>query len=541
MFSSHFLHGFTACLLTASLLITNVTLKAQAPVKQWDKTIGGNGAEFSYGLQPSRDGGYVTGGSSDSGIQGDKTQVSRGKLDYWLVKMDANGNKLWDKAYGGEQDDYMRVLLSTPDGGYLLGGFSYSSNTGEKSRASIGRGSDFWLVRVDANGNKLWDRTIGGTGEDQLYAMGAANDGGYLLGGLSSSDIGGDRTAPYKGSSYWVVRIDASGNKLWDKGFGGDGMNYIRVIQPTSDGGWLVGGESVYATSIPDKTDPPFGGSDIWLLRLDANGNKVWDKTFGGTNLDLLFGIQPTKDGNFLLSGFSTSGVSGNRTQASQGGGDYWVIKIDPTGNKLWDKAFGSSSEDASYSLVPTSDGNYLLGGHSSSPAAGDKSQASQGDYDYWVVKIDPEGNKLWDVSVGGSGRDLQTGLLPTSDGGFIVSGTSSSALSGDKTQSNWDGSSDYWLVKMVPVSTPSMCSVVQVYPNPANTHLTICLPASLPQADLSVVMFDAIGRTILRKPVLVSPQNIIELEVGQHAAGMYIVRLESPTTTLATQRVILQ
>lgn len=529
-------------LCTAGILFHSFHTQAQAPVKQWDKAFGGTGTEYSYSLQPSNDGGYIIGGYSDSGITGSRTQASRGDFDYWVVKMDANGTKLWDKAYGGTKGELMRAMLPTSDGGFLLGGYSYSDIGGEKTEANRG-GGDYWVVKIDANGNKLWDKTFGGVGEDQLFALQASTDGGYLLGGISQSGISGDKTQG-QGAGYWLVRIDANGNKLWDKAFGNNGINIAQVLYATDDGGWLVAGESTMTFNDPDRTAPLLGGSDIWLLKLDADGNKVWDKSYGGNSTDRPRALQPTKDGNFLLAGYSTSGISGTKTQASKGGPDYWILKIDPVGTILWDKTFGGDNLDYLYALQPTADGNYLLGGLSSSTSSGDKTQGNQGGYDYWVLKMDPNGNKLWDITVGGSADDYQFGLQPTSDAGFIVSGHSSSEISGDKTQA-MHGVSDYWLVKMAPaVTTPTRVAarqLIQIYPNPASSHLTLHLPATLPRVGLRVLLLDATGRTVFRQPLLMGSSTAAEVEVGKHAPGLYMLRLEGPTSILSTQRVFLQ
>jgi hypothetical protein len=222
----------------------------------------------------------------------------------------------------------------------------------------------------------------------------STSDGGYLLFGDSYSGAGGDKTQGNQGSSdYWAVKIDGNGNKVWDKTFGGTSHDYAESVVSTSDGGYLLVGYS-YSGAGGDKSQNSQGGYDYWAVKIDANGNKVWDKTFGGNGGDEAQSVVTTSDGGYLLVGYSASGAGGDKSQNSQGYTDYWAVKIDGNGNKVWDKTFGGTSHDYAQSVVSTSDGGYLLVGDSGSGAGGDKTQGNQGSDDYWAVKIDANGNK---------------------------------------------------------------------------------------------------------------------------------------------------
>ncbi|QHT68237.1 hypothetical protein GXP67_17105 [Rhodocytophaga rosea] len=186
----------------------------------------------------------------------------------------------------------------------------------------------------------------------------------------------------------------------------------------------------------------------IDLAQAQATPVKEWDKRFGGSNEDRAKKIIPTADGGFLVGGHSYSSISGDKTAANKGAIDYWVVKISSDGTKQWDKSFGGDGFDDLTSLIQTSDGGFLLAGHSDSGVGGDKSQASKGDSDYWIVKTTSDGTKQWDKSFGGDGFDDLTSLIQTSDGGFLVGGHSYSGISGDKTAAN-KGADDYWIVKI--------------------------------------------------------------------------------------------
>ena len=378
---------YRAYALSFLLFICFTHTHAQSLVKLWDKRFGGSNDEYLNLMTPTADGGYLLGGESVSGADGDKTEASRGNYDCWVVKIDANGSKQWDKRFGGSSDDILRAITPTADGGYLLGATSASGADGDKTEA--GRGNwDYWVVKIDANGTKQWDKRFGGSSADYLNAMTPTADGGYLLGGESFSGAGDDKSEVSRGDfDYWVVKIAADGSKQWDKRFGGSSYDEIRSMTPTADGGYLLAGYS-FSQAGGDKTEANRGIIDYWVVKIAANGSKQWDKRFGGSSDDVLRSMTPTADGGYLLGGVSFSGADGDKTEASRGGYDYWVVKIDGNGSKQWDKRFGGTTDDYLYALTPTADGGYLLGGYSYSGADGDKTEASRGNADYWVVKI---------------------------------------------------------------------------------------------------------------------------------------------------------
>jgi hypothetical protein len=297
-------------------------------VKQWDSRFGGSDNEALFDIRQTSDGGYIMGGPSLSGISGDKTQANLGLRDYWVVKTDANGVKQWDATFGGTQDDDLKSLRETPDGGYILGGSSHSGLSGDKSSASQG-GDDYWIIKIDANGVKQWDLSFGGPGDDDLKAVLPAPDGGYIVGGSSLSDVGGDKSQSTQGNEdYWIIKTDANGVKQWDVRFGGSENDFLKSIQLTADGGYIAGGYSASGIS-GDKSQASQGESDYWLVKINANGEKLWDLSFGGDGDDDLKSVEQTADGGYILGGKSTSGLGGDKTQDCQGEEDYWMIKTD--------------------------------------------------------------------------------------------------------------------------------------------------------------------------------------------------------------------
>ncbi|HUM51081.1 MAG TPA: T9SS type A sorting domain-containing protein, partial [Chitinophagales bacterium] len=368
-------------------------------IKKWDSIYGGTSFESLRKIIPTSDGGYLLGGYSESNANGNKTRNSFGVDDYWIVKIDANGTKQWDSIYGGASDDMLTTIISTNDGGYLLGGISESNASGNKTRNTFGD-QDYWLVKINANGTKQWDSIFGGTSIDQMFAITSTSDGGYLLGGPSFSPASGNKTRnAFGGSDYWVIKIDANGTKQWDSIYGGTTNDNMYVLNTTNDGGFLLGGGSLSGVG-GNKTTGLFGIVDCWLVKIDANGIKQWDRTFGGTGADAIISLTPTNDNGYLLGAISGSDISGNKTINSFGFfDDYWVVKIDANGTKINEKVYGGTSTDEVTSMVATKDGGYLIGGYSQSGITGNKTTANFGSNDYWVVKVVPA-QKITPVSV---------------------------------------------------------------------------------------------------------------------------------------------
>jgi len=433
------------------------------PVKQWDVRFGGTLDDRLSKVQQTTDGGYILGGRSKSGISGDKTQANRdgtnATWDYWIVKTDATGVKQWNKRFGGTQNDELVTLQQTLDGGYILGGHGYSGLNGDKSQANYDAAettADYWIVKTDASGTKQWDFRYGGSGDDQFQDLQLTTDGGYILGGYSTSGISGDKSQASQGDAdYWIIKINSAGVKQWDARYGGTNADYLYDLEQTADGGYILGGRS-HSGIGGDKTQANWDGSnttfDYWIVKIDASGIKQWDKRFGGTGDDVFYALKQASGGGYILAGYSGSGIGGDKTQATQGGTDYWMVKIDANGTKLWDARFGGSSDEQLYVLERSSDDGYLLSGYSNSGIGGDKTQSNQGVRDFWIVKTDDTGVKKWDLRFGGTKADVTTSLQSTADGGCIAGGYSFSGATGDRSQANWDGSlltQDYWIVKL--------------------------------------------------------------------------------------------
>ncbi len=352
----------------------------------------------------------------------------------------------WQKTIGGELEDKLNSIESTSDGGYLLGGISKSDISGNKNENSKG-GYDYWIVKLDSLGEIKWQKTIGGENDDYLFSVAETEDKGFILGGFSLSSISGDKTEPTFGNrDSWIIKLDSLGNIEWQKTIGGEGQDYTYSIHPTLDGGFILGGHSNSKNSGNIIYDSK-GKMDYWIVKLNEGGNIEWQKKFGGEKNEFIFSIQQTSDEGYILGGYSESDASDDKSENSHGYFDYWIIKVDNQGNLVWENTIGGSQSEHLTSILEIDDG-YIALGSSSSNISGDKTENSRGNLDYWIVKIGFDGALDWQKTIGGNARDQARTIIPHNDGGYILSGYSFSNESGEKSDHSY-GSADFWIIKI--------------------------------------------------------------------------------------------
>ena len=257
---------------------------AAQPVVEWDRTFGGDDDELAHAVRQTADGGYV--------IVGETQSFGAGSQDVWLLKLDADGNEEWNRAYGGAENDIAHDIQLTRDGGYVLTGETHSFRTDSAVK------SDFWLVKTDALGNEEWNRRHGNvelpgiadlTTVDEAHAVRQTEDGGYILAGWTMAGPSND---------FWLVKTDGSGERRWDRQFGGSLHDQAYAVEQTAEGGYILAG----------KTDSfGEGSSDFWLVKTDSLGNEEWNRTFGGPLNDEAREVQQTADGGYIVAGSTWS------------------------------------------------------------------------------------------------------------------------------------------------------------------------------------------------------------------------------------------
>ena len=368
----------------------------------------------------------------------------------------------WQNTVGGIGHDYLNAIAYTSDGGVIAGGYSESDMNSDKSEDNIGR-DDYWIVKFDDTGAIEWDNTIGGAGYDRLYALEETPDGGFILGGTSPSPGGfGDKSeSSLGGNDYWVVKINASGVVEWDNTIGGTGNDDLFCVQPTSDGGYILAGTTESGIG-GDKTENKVGNSDYWVVKLDATGDIVWQNDIGGLLYETLYSAYETLDGGYILAGISTSGIGGDKSEPHFGGYDYWIVKLNALGNIVWEKTFGSLGNDQAYSAIPTVDGGSIVIGLSDGGLTGNKTEATNGFQDFWLIKLDNDGSITWQNSIGGTGAEnlfVNAGVQEP-NGNYLIGGYSQSGIGGDVTETN-AGSWDYWVIRLNPSGSIIWQSVI--------------------------------------------------------------------------------
>ena len=356
---------------------------------------GGSSGDYGYSVKQTTDGGFIVTGST----------IGISQEYIYLLKTNKNGVEEWSKTLGDTNtySCYGRNIQLTNDGGYIIvGNVTVSGSEGE-----------VYLIKTDGSGNEQWSKTFGGTEYDYGNSVKQTTDGGYIICGSTLSF--GNMNGQY--DSY-LIKTDDNGNEQWSKTFGGLGNEESYSVIQTSDGGYILSG---YTSSIGN------GGNDVYLIKTDGSGNEQWSKTFGGSGTEWGRSVKQTSDGGFIISGFTVSFGNGDS--------DVYLIKTDGSGNEQWTKTFGGTSSDEGYSVEQTMDGGYIIVGNTLSFVQFPNSVG----YDIYLIKTDGSGNEQWFKSMGGTGYDDGYSVEQTTDGGYVLTGYSST---------NSNGVSDVYLIK---------------------------------------------------------------------------------------------
>jgi len=362
----------------------------------FQKTYGGNAADVAYAFQQLTDGGYIIAGYTES--------FGEGNRDVYLVRTDSEGTVLWTKTYGNTNTDYAWTIDQTTDGGFIIGAHTDSFGAG---------GHDIYLIKTDSEGTVLWTKVFGGTSADGAYSLQQTFDDGFIIAAHTSSFGEGQHEV-------YLLKTDPNGNILWTKSYGNTGGDFLRAIDQTPDQGYIMVAET-YSFGA--------GGSDIYVIRTDAQGDTLWTKTFGGAGDDFGYSIRLTNDQAYIIAGHTRS--------FGQGQLDMLLMKIDDQGNLLWAKTYGGLDEEYGYSVEPTDDGGYIVSGSTKSFAKGGFCDILCDDV--YLIKTDANGDTLWTKTYGSLAYEVGWSVRTTSDGGYAVVGISTGFGAGGE---------DFYLIK---------------------------------------------------------------------------------------------
>ncbi|MDC0480215.1 GPI anchored serine-threonine rich family protein [Candidatus Marinimicrobia bacterium] len=366
----------------------NFTLTAADQQTTWTNTFGGVFDEEGNSVQQTSDGGYILTGYTKS--------YGNTYGDVWLIKTDSQGSEEWNQTFGGGSSSKGYSVRQTSDGGYIIAGYinpTYGNTY-----------TDIWLIKTDSQGNEEWNQTYGGNSYDYGYSVEETSDGGYII--IGDSEM--------SGSPIFLIKTDSQGNEEWEQTFNETNYSQFgRSVKQTSDGGYIITGYS------------RAGGvaSDVLLIKADSEGNEEWKQTFGGNSADYGYSVEETSDGGYIITG---------ETESYGSSKDVWLIKTDSQGNEVWNQTFGGSDDDSGHSVEQTLDGGYIITGYTDSFGNGYY-------HDVWLIKTDSGGQEEWNQTYGGSFSDEGRSVQQTLDGGYIITGYTRPA------GATYD---DVWLIK---------------------------------------------------------------------------------------------
>lgn len=332
---------------------------------QWNRTYGGSKDDRGQSVIQTSDGGFAIIGYAMSS-DGDGSN-NEGFHDNWILKLSNEGMIEWERSFGFSGHDHSYDVVQTEDGGYFFVGFlDVVSSGGEGStlkansltRHGVG---EFWGTRIDAQGNLLWRRYFGGTNNDRAYSVVQANDGGFIMAGFSES---GDADISMSKGSYdfWVVKVDEAGQLVWERSYGGSGIEVSYDIAKAGDDAYVITGHTF---STDTDVSRNHGSSDVWLIKIDVNGTLLWEKTYGGSGFDAAQSVSQTGDGGFLLAGNTRSADMDVAKNAGEN--DIWILKTDAEGELIWQQTYGGTSLDSGFDAIEDKENRLLLVGSSPS------------------------------------------------------------------------------------------------------------------------------------------------------------------------------
>ncbi len=402
------------------------------------KNYGGSKNDVANAVVKTQDGGAAVLGYTQS-INGDISDKTVEDFDFWILKLDAENNIQWSKTFGGSEDDRGNDILQTKDGGFAILGYSTSSNLDVPGNAGS---QDFWMIKLDANGTISWSKTFGYLGADFGTTLLQTADNSYLITGVldvtASGGQGNSRNSQrHAGGDIWAIKLSENGDLQWSKYFGGSFTDAPFGVVETEDQNFIIAGSSDSADVDISNNN---GSYDFWVLKITSNGSLLWERSFGGSEIDEARAITATNDGNFIIVGDTRSAdkdVSNNH-----GAADVWIIKMNTDGNLIWEKTIGGSSFDVARSVARAQDNGFIISGSSRSLNEG---FTNQGQNDALLLKIDAEGNLVWKQTIGGDEIDYFYDAVQLNNASIIAVGETNSS-NGDLTENK--GFSDALIIK---------------------------------------------------------------------------------------------
>jgi len=468
---------------------------AEVPEIEWQRTFGKKKYNYNVkanSIQQTNDGGYIVIGEARYDLP-----FSYGYAA-WIIKLNKTGVVQWENEYNIHYlSKSAQDVQQTNDGGFIIVGYVFTSQEG-------GGGSPIgaWILKLDKDGNLVWEKKYDGRFGMTIWQ---SSDGGFIIGGV---DLFNDKG--------WILKVDENGKLKWEKIDG----STIYSIQETKDGGIIAGGHK---------------SRDPWAIKLDNSGEKEWEVVVKSDSFNIIYSLMQTSDEGYILSG--TSPVF------PENGEPHWdasILKLDKSGNIEWEKIYGGSESERANSIEQTSDGGYIVA-VSTKSLDGDV-KGNYGGEDFWIMKLDDDGDMVWQQNYGGSDSDIPHSIHETNDGGFIVAGET---LSSDGDVDKDEGYPSFWIVKLTPIASSinenSTIINSSINPNPVNDEINISYKLEK-AGKVSIDIVDLQGNVVLS--IITNNMQVIgeysrSEDVSSLGSGVYFLRITNEDSSSQTKFVI--
>ncbi|WP_223607295.1 T9SS type A sorting domain-containing protein [Chryseobacterium sp. OSA05B] len=499
------------------------TILSNAQEVVWQKDIQSSTQDFLSQVTTTMDQQYLITGSS---IQSNKPQTEGNKqnngYDFHLIKLNQQGEQVWEKYFSGQNHDYLSASVATQEGGFLMAGTSYSGKGLDKKEDSKG-GSDIWLIRLNEFGDELWQKTLGSASDEEARSVIQTTDLGFFVAGNVQNSPKG-----YGSKDVLIIKLDKNGKDLSQSILGGKGLDEVEKMIPTKDGGALLG---IYSRSNlgGSKKTENYGEGDYYIIKLSKDGKVEWEKNFGGKQDDHLRTLALTSSG-YIVGGESRSERSGNKTVGIEEGTDLWLISLNERGEEICQKSYNFKNRDIlmGMSVIHSADDKaskgLLLGGYTQA-----EGRIETDDESFWILYLDGNGNEQWRKHVKGESRKREERLSDIKlnrDGSIILAGTSAEELG----KENW---------KIVKLGDKQLDQLIEkqdikIYPNPVSDYAYVEIGYDFKEAD--IILYDIGGRQLQslktkNKVTKINTQNLIQ--------GAYLVTIKTDTNKTANAKLI--
>jgi len=510
-------------------LLYQITVSGQNFEVSWQSCFGGSLLDGANDMVTFDNGFIIAGatGSNDGDIS-----ASYGNGDGWVVCIDSTGNMLWEKNYGGSDSEAFDRIISTLESNYYLLGISWSSD-GDISSDPYPNSPDYWIVKIDSDGNIIWDKIIGGNSGERLWSGASTLDGGVVVIGETSSNDG-DVSVFYGGNETWIAKLSSEGELEWDFTIGTDFADLGQAIIQTSDGGYLAASSS-WLGDGGNITCESHGYAEAVLFKLDADLNVEWQHCYGGSDHDGIVDIIEVEDG--YVFGAYTSSNDGDVSGYNGGISDTWIVKLDFEGNIIWQNALGGSNADGGGKNIYETDDQGFVAVLNTDSNDGDVSGnhgMSDVESDIWFIRLNSDGELIYQQCFGGARyEEIHSGVIMKSDNNFVIAGNTNYGPSYDVGCLPYGGiwDEDFWVFEIDMEDTTgifennSVQDGLKVYPNPAKEYVIFEIQDSrIRNQDARLLVIDVFGQEVASFPFL---EDKMVWDCREVKNGLYFYNIE--------------